>query len=255
MDAMIAFPIAFLLQAVLAFDPRIDPESKATALDPRYHSCPKVFVPGRAGGFLLGSGMLGCCLAGRALALGEVIREIHSCTHFQVISAQRMCYRSTLMSLTQNMNLCCTQAGGVRRVLPSPKDLELCHKRTASITAKLRKALHWFKYCAKGDKFVSGAAAKIKAGGCRGASKLTADALRLSLKAAHKSITGADRTQLSSQFLHAAQHACGVNARFIARSKWDGRLQGDWRGSARDIELCWKQVHSWALRHDLSLAW
>ena len=204
---------------------------------------------------MLGGGQAGCCLAGRVLALAEVIGEFHTCTRFQVKSVHRKCYRGTLTSLAQNMDLCCAAAGGVRRVQPSPQDAKLCHESTAGIADKLRKALRWFNFCAKGDQPVVGAAAKLRAGGCRGASKLAADALRLAIKAVHTSLTGADRTQLSSQFLHAAQGACGVSARFIAHGEWDGRLAGDWRGSARDIGLCWKKVHSWALRHDLSFAW
>ena len=66
-----------------------------------------------------------------------------------------------------------------------------------------------------------------------------------------------DFTQLSSQFFHAASSACGVTPYYIGESGWSAQaaVRKSWQGTRIAVLQCAKLIHSWALRHDISLAW
>ena len=77
-----------------------------TKLDKK-NLCPKVFVPGRAGGFVKDEGRQGCCLAGSAASLMQVIYAMHHCKSFQKVSKKQECYYDGLDELIGLTKMCC----------------------------------------------------------------------------------------------------------------------------------------------------
>ena len=152
--AAVAFADAAAPLSVL--DAALDPESKPEELDARYASCPKVFVPGRAGGFLNPGGRHGCCFAGRALSLAEVLLELHDCPRFHHTPGIP-CYAGALHDLAIHMDGCCRSrapapAGGgrpqrVRLVAPTPEATERCYAGAHTARTMLLKAVPWFGLC------------------------------------------------------------------------------------------------------------
>ena len=96
--------LVVLFSSALAAD--LTASENAAKIDPRFF-CPKPFVPGRPGGFVSAGGRQGCCLAGSAAGLMEIIYAMHHCKAFHGNTDTQECQKGALDKLLAATKKCC----------------------------------------------------------------------------------------------------------------------------------------------------
>ena len=64
-------------------------------------------MPARPGGFRTDFGKQGCCVAGKAMALLDLILALHKCRRYQAAAADEECYAGALPDLLADARGCC----------------------------------------------------------------------------------------------------------------------------------------------------
>ena len=117
--------------------------------------CPKVFVPARPGGFRSDFGKQGCCIAGKAMALLDLVYALHRCKRFQAVDGNKPCFRGALDRLREDLKDCCVTKNALGADDFAEEDEE-CAASVGVVLAQLARVLgdaydHCVSLCERGN--------------------------------------------------------------------------------------------------------
>ena len=124
----------------------VNPATNPKLISPDFF-CPKMFVPGRPGGFLTPQGAQGCCFLGKAADLIEIIFGMHACMHYQD-DASKACFGGALDEVIKEDTECCRSKNAKTKLDYTEDDLQ-CEDAAKKSTAALRALVPAYAACQK----------------------------------------------------------------------------------------------------------
>eukprot|EP00937_MAST-01D_sp_MAST-1D-sp2_P006911 g6911.t1 len=126
---------------------RMNPADDPKRIDPRYYFCPKVFVPGRPGGFDRAEGAQACCVAGTGIGILELLFALHKCKHGFVQNENAQCWSGALGRIEENLLQCCRSHNPQTKLDYSEDDADCMARVRKAKTSIVQQFGHAYTAC------------------------------------------------------------------------------------------------------------